>query len=209
MTYLNPSSTFNLGMIAPTIIQPLRYFFSNPDSGTNLIWSEDPSLRTIDIQESFQTNSTPPVGSPRILVSRGGFMGGRLQGGISHNLAHENSPFSVRRGDADSTQICFYAGNASVSIEARSKGVCELITDMTLHFLIWSRPTICEAGGWSEFGDVIQVSDCQGISGDQEGSGGEIFRASLSVPWKKEERWIRKTSNPELKEVILNITPSN
>lgn len=194
---------FYNGIIAPLIIEPLRYFFSTATSSSNLIWDADEKKRTLDIGESYDFNKVALQEKPRILVSRGTYQINKV--GLTDNLAEAVS-FSQTGGLQDNINMLMYSGNATITIEARAKGTCELLTDMTSHFVAWTRPVICDAMGWKEFGLPMAVSDVA-LMGDED-QGVPKFQANISIPWAKEEHWNVRNSGIVLKGIVSNISPS-
>lgn len=191
---------FSIGLVAPTIIQTLRYFFSSYGKNANFIWNADENKRTLDIYEGYDINRTPLQEKPRIVIMRGGFNIGKT--GISDNLAI-GKPVKDTKGNKDSTNMVFYQGVASITIEARNKGTCELLTDMAVHFLLWSRPIICDAHGWKEFGMPMSVSECIGLVDEDPKE--TKYQTQIQIPWIKEEQWRVQTDGPELKKVLLDV----
>lgn len=204
---MNSNTSFCTGLIVPAIVEPLRYFFSNPDSGTGLVWDPDPMKRTVDVRGTFSIDEVPAELPPRVVVSRGAFSCGSEFGGVNHSLYRDTGTFKERKGDKDAEYYRVYRGASVVMIEARSKGVCELLTDMTLHFLAWSSPIICDSLGFKEFATNLSISDCNARQAAQEGSTGYRYETTIQVPWLKEELFRVRTSNPTLKEVLLNLIP--
>lgn len=193
---------FNSGIIVPLIIQPLRYHFSVYTKDLNLIWDEDEKKRTIEIGEAYDFNRVALQMIPRITVSRGGF--GVSKVGVSDNLA-QSQAFSATGGRKNSINMVFYQGAASITIEARNKGTCELVTDLVTHFTVWTRPILCDSQGWKEFGLPLNVSDIQTVQDEDPGI--PKFQVNIQVPWIKEEHWRVKTDAVVLKEIILNVNP--
>jgi hypothetical protein len=191
---------FYNGIIAPLIIEPLRYHFSNYTNGSKLVWNVDEKLRTVDIGESFDFKKVPLQLKPRIIVTRGAYSINKV--GITDNLAEAKS-MSQTSGKKDYINMLMYSGNATVTIEARNKGTCELLLDMTSHFMAWTRPVLCDSQGWKEFGLPMSISDV--ISVFDEDPGIEKFQANISIPWMKEEHWRYQNDGITLKAVIASI----
>lgn len=191
---------FSIGAIAQAIIQPLRYHFAKYGQSANLMWSENDTERTIDIFEAFDGNRLPMQNRPRIVISRGSFSAGKV--GLTDNMA-EAKPFSQTRGNKDITNFTIYQGAATVTVEARNKGTCELIADMAAHFLLWSRPIICDAMEWKDFASPLSISDC--VAEMNEDPNLNIFQVQMQVPWTKEEVWKVNTDGAELKKILLNV----
>ena len=194
---------FNNGIIAPLIIQPLRYFFSTYSANTNLIWNSDEKIRTVDIGESFDFNKIALQEKPRVIVSRGSY--GISKIGLSDNLSEATS-FSITGGNKDNINMVFYQGSAIITIEARNKGTCELLADLVSHFIIWTRPVLCDSQGWKEFGLPMSVSDV-GMTQDED-PGIPKFQINIGIPWIKEEHWNFKTDGIELKNIITKVVPT-
>jgi len=191
---------FQNGIIAPLIIEPLRYFFSNYSTSTNLIWNEDEKLRTLEIGESYDYNKVPLQEKPRITVTRGTYAVNKV--GLTDNLAESRS-MSITGGRKDFTNMVLYQGSAMISIEARNKGTCELLADMVSHFIIWTRPVLCDSQGWKEFGLPMNVSDVA-LAMDEDPSS-QKFQINIGIPWMKEEHWKFQTDGVLLKDIISNI----
>ena len=190
---------FDSGLVAPTIIQSLRYFFSE-NKGTGIYWDEDEKTRTLDIGESYDFNKIGLQQRPRIVVTRGGYSIGKV--GVTDNLAQGKS-IEETAGLKDYINMVLYQGTVTIMIETRNKGTCELLTDMTSHFIIWSRPVICDVQGWKEFGMPMAVSDISVVS--DESPGDSKFQSVISVPWMKEEHWRFKTDGFILKSILTDI----
>lgn len=188
---------FYSGVIAPLIIKPLRYHFTVYSKQTNLYWHEDETLRTMDIGEAYDFHRTPLQEKPRVLVSRGAYVINKV--GLTDNLA-EGKSMGQTLGLKDSINMVTYSGTATITIETRNKGTCELLADMVSHFIVWTRPVLCDSQGWKEFGLGMAVSDI--ISVMDEDPGVPKFQANISIPWMKEEHWRSHTDGALLKEII-------
>lgn len=201
---MSAETTFSIGAVAPAIIVPLRYYFSTYTSAANFVWNEDEKLRTMDIFESQDLNRVPLGEKPRVVVTRGGF---QVTGtGLSNNLSSGVS-FGAQRGNQHNTNMVMYQGQAQVLVEARTKGACELLADMVMHFIGWTQPLLCDTQGWKQFGLPLQVSDCM-ITGGEDPSVVK-FQVQINLPWLKEERWLSRTDGPELKKLLLEVTNGN
>lgn len=193
---------FSTGIIAPLIIQPLRYFFSTYTKESNIYWDPDEKKRTMEIGESFDFNKIPIHEKPRVIVTRGEYSLAKVS--LSDSLA-EGKPFSETRGLKDYSHFLMYNGVASILIEARNKGTCELLTDMVSHFIAWTRPVLCDSQGFKEFGLPMGVSDCMNAPGEDVDQ--PKFQVRISIPWTREEHWKMRNDGVELKKVIQTITP--
>ncbi len=195
------SLKFSIGLLAPLIIQPLRYYFSTyTKDSSNLFWDADEKLRTMEIDESFNFNKNSLGEKPRVIVTRGGFQVNKT--GLTDNLAQANA-WSATGGKKDFKNMVFYSGNSLITIEARNKGTCELLSDMVAHFIIWTRPLLCDSQGFKEFGLPLNVSDCAIQGGEDELQ--TKFQVQISVPWFKEEVWQLRNDAPILKDILTNI----
>ena len=192
---------FSIGSISPSIIQPLRYYFSKYTQASNMYWNEDEKLRTLDISEAFDLNKIALGEKPRISVTRGGFSIDKT--GVSDNLA-EGKPAALTRGNKDTTNLVLYRGTAVVVVEARNKGTCELLSDMVAHFIVWTRPILCDELGWKEFGLPMMIGDCNLMN--DEDVGVPKFQVQIQVPWIREEAWRVQTDGPELRAILHTIT---
>lgn len=193
---------FNNGLIAPLIIQPLRYFFSNYTKGANFIWDPDEKVRNLDIGESFDYNKVALQEKPRVTVTRGAYTVAKI--GLTDNLA-EARPMGETGGRKDYVNMVMYTGTATVTVEARNKGACEILADMVSHFIIWTRPVICDSQGWKEFGLPLSVSDVAMVQ--DEDAGVPKFQINMALPWIKEEHWNFQTDGPALRSVLSSVTP--
>lgn len=192
---------FYSGMIAPLIIEPLRYHFSvYTKDKTNMYWNSDEKIRTIEIGESFDFNKIPLQEKPRILVTRGAYSIDKV--GLSDNLAESKSMLTTG-GLRDNVHFIMYRGTATITVEARNKGTCELLTDMVSHFVVWTRPILCDSQRWKEFGLGMAVSDVGAVT--DEDSGLIRFQANISLPWIKEEHWRHQNDGIALKNIISKI----
>lgn len=191
---------FSNGLIAPLIVEPLRYYFSRYPQGSNLYWDEDEKKRTLDIGEVFDFNKIPIQEKPRVVVSRGTYSIGKV--GLTDNLAQQVS-FKDTLGRRDVSNMVFYQGSAIIYVEARNAGTCELLADMVSHFIVWTRPTLCDSQGWKEFGLPMVVSDAQMIQNEDPNL--VKFQVQIQVPWIKEEHWRVRNDGPALKAIIQNV----
>jgi len=192
---------FSNGLISPLIVEPLRYYFSRYPQGSNLYWDHDEKHRTMEIGEMFDFNKVPIQEKPRVLVARGGYSVGKV--GLTDNLAQQSS-FSDTKGIKDVSNMVFYQGNATVYVEARNLGTCELLADMVSHFIVWTRPILCDSQGWKEFGLPLGVSDAQMVQ--DEDPGVVKFQIQLNVPWIKEEHWRLRNDGPALKAILQQVS---
>lgn len=195
---------FNNAIIAPLIIAPLRYHFATYTKASNIYWDEDEKKRTIDIGESFDFNKVALQEKPRIIVARGSY--GITKTGLTDNLAQQARPYRDTGGRKDYINMLIYNGSASLLVEARNKGTCELVADMASHFIAWTRPLLCDSQGWKEFGLPMTVSDCN-MQPDEDPAIVK-FQIQIMFPWLREEQWRYQDDGVELKKVLATITPA-
>ena len=191
-------------LISPLIIAPLRYYFSTYTDSTNLVWNEDEKKATLEIGDTFDYNKIAFGVKPRILVDRGSYQISKV--GLSDNLA-EAKTLSETQGLKDRTSMLLYQGTAQITVEARSKGTCELLADMASHFVAWTRPELCDSQGWKEFGLPMVVSPCTPASGEEADN--PKFQITIQLPWMREEHWRTRNDGITLKAVLQTITVQN
>jgi len=194
---------FNVAYIEPSILVPLRRFFSNLQYGNGILnYHPDEKKTKVIIDSQFNFNREEREFKPRILVNRGSFTINKT--GLSDNMTISPSMSAQepgRKGDSQRTNFVLYQGQASVIIEARNRGVCETLTDMVSHFLVWTKPFICNELGFKEFGMPMQISDA---AHGQE-SGVEKHSVTISLPYIKEELWQVETHGILLKDILVEI----
>lgn len=184
----------------PTLImEPLRYFFSSYTTSSNFVWDPDEKKRTVDIAHFNDFFRVALEERPRILVDRGSFSVSKV--GLTDNLA-EAKTLQETRGLKDRINMLLYSGTASILVEARQMGTCELLADIVGHALQWSRPEICNTLGFKSFADSVNVSPCQIV--DKENV--EKFQVALQFPWQREEHWRVRDDGIILKNILLNMT---
>ena len=184
-------------LVATSILEPLRYFFSTYGKQDGFLWSPDEKKRTLEISDIHDFNKIAYQERPRILVSRGAYQINKV--GLSDSLA-EGISFGENKGLKKDTHMLMYTGTASLIIEARNKGTCELLTDMATHFIAWSRGPICDTQGFKNFADGLSVTECAPTQ-DQDDS---TFQVTVSVPYVKEEHWTMRDDGILLKSYLLD-----
>ena len=175
---------------------PLRHFFSMyPNSP--FAFDEDPIKTKIIIENFDDYHQETEQKKPRVLVRRGNYQIQKT--GLTDNL-YEGLPMNQTLGSKDDTNAVFIQGEAQVVIESRQKGVCEILTDMVSHFIVWSRPLLCNEYGFKEFGLNMDISEASPGKEDTE-----IFSVTVSIPWIKEELWKVKSDDLQLNSLNLTI----
>lgn len=194
---------FNVAYIEPALLIPLRRFFSTLQYGNGILkYDPDPKKTKVVIDSQFNFNREEREFKPRILVNRGTYSINKT--GISDNMTEAPSnteKLAGRKGDSIRTNFVLYQGQASIIIEARNRGVCETLTDMVTHFLVWTRPIILNELGFKEFGMPMQVSDA--VHGQEAGV--EKHSVSLSLPYIKEELWKVEDHGILMKDLLVEI----
>jgi len=188
---------FSTLLVSSLIIEPLRYFFGNYTNDQGLKWDPDDKVRTIEIGTVNDYNTIKIGANPRILVNRGTFMISKA--GLTDNLAESKGTYELK-GASNRINKVEISGMSQIVIEARNEGTCELIADMVSHFIIWTRPLLCDTQGFREFGLNMQVSDCQA---DREDT--EKFKTVITVPYITEEHWKVDLDSLKLKGFFLEL----
>lgn len=195
---MTPSNIrFSPSFIESLLMKPLWYFFANY-AGPTLKYDEDEKLSNIDISPISDFYKKPVQQKPRILVDRGPF---QIQGsGLTDNMAEGESLYSTK-GLNNRKNFVFVNGQAKIIVEARQLGACELVTDMIIHFYVWSRPFICNTQGIKNFGLPMNISQCMSDKEDTE-----IFRVTIDVPYIFEEAWDVNEDAIKLKNFYMNLS---
>lgn len=187
---------FSPMQVTYSIVQPLRYFFSNAtDSG--LKWDKDPTLTQIDIGSINDLNKERLGLLPRILVDRGGFTVN--EGLLSENMSEGAAPKETF-GLANKIDHALISGQARIVIQAREEGAVEYITDMVRSFLSWTRHIIARNYGFKQFAAPMSVSPCVLVGEETEG-----FQVVIGVPYTAEERWAINQVEIKLKGIDFKI----
>jgi len=187
-------------LIVPLITEPLKYYFSTYTKSSNLYWDPDEKKCTIEIGDTFDYEKIPLGENPRVLVDRGPYSITKV--GLTDNMA-EGRSMRDTNGLKDNINMLMYSGSATITIEARKKGTCELLADMVSHFVAWTRPFICDTQGFKEFGLGMGISSC--VPGSESTPGDPKFQIIIQLPWIKEEHWRTRDDSVALKSVLLNI----
>lgn len=177
------------------ILGPIRYFFSTYAGPEKLHWSPDPKETEIEIDYYNNLHKVAIQQRPRILVDRGGYIMNKtgVTDSMAQGLSHKES-----RGLDDRKNFILYQGQATIIVEARQQGVCELITDMVSHFIAWARPMLCDTQGFKELGMPMQVGPCQLLDAAEDD---HKFQVAISIPYIKEEHWHVRNDGIILKDI--------
>ena len=188
-------------LLTSSIVEPLRYYFSSYGKPDGFLWSQDEKKRTVEIGDAYDMHKIAFQERPRILVSRGVYSINKV--GLSDSLA-EGIKFSDNKGLKKNTHMLLYTGTATMTIEARNKGTCELLTDMATHFIAWSRGPICDTQGFKNFADSMTVGECA-TTQDQDDV---TFQITVQMPYVKEEQWTMRDDGVLLKSFLLKTLPT-
>lgn len=177
---VNTNMRFSPNFVETLLIKPFRYFFT-VYGGSDLKYSDDANQSGIEIGEMNDFLKLPIQFKPRVIVDRGPYSV-RLPG-LSDGMA-ERRPVGETRGLDNRTNMVFYEGTLSITIDANQKGTCELITDMVTHFLVWTKPFLCDSQGFKNFANPLNISRCT-VAKDEK----EFYQVTVLVPWSMEELW--------------------
>lgn len=179
------------------ILEPIKFFF-HKNAPDIFRWDADAKVTKIDISMVNDAHKENLDDIPQILVSRGGFQVNKT--GLSDNMA-EQKPVSETQGRYEKMNFLMYQGQASIVVKSRNEGTTEIITDMVMHVLQWSRPHICDTLGFKEFGLPMFVSD---TSLRKEHI--EVFETQITVPYILEEGWMASNEALLLRDFFLKMS---
>jgi hypothetical protein len=189
--------------LSSLILLPLRYYFSTyTSSNTAFYWNEDEKKRTIELEYINNLHKITYNERPRVLIDRGSYQVGKTS--LTDNMA-ESQTQAQTLGLKNLTNFIMYQGQASVIIEAVEQGSCEIITDMVQHFLLWTKPYLCNSQGFKDFAYPMTVTSCRLIPQEE---GKEKFQNVITVPWMREEIWYVRDDSVKIKNYVLTMTPS-
>lgn len=171
---------FSPNFLETLLLRPLRYFFTLY-GGADLKYDEDPNLSGIEIGSVNDFHKNPMEFKPRIIIDRGPY--GISLPGLSDGMAERKS-VAETKGLDNRINMVFYQGTLSVTVDASQQGTCELITDMVTHFLIWTKPFICDSQGFKSFANPMNISRCTVMKDSKE-----YFQVTILIPWSMEELW--------------------
>ncbi len=189
---------FSPNFVSTLVVKPLRYFFTNY-AGETLKYSEDPTETKIDISSINNFHKIALQEKPRILVDRGPYS--IADTGLSDNMAEAKSKVETF-GLSDVKNMVFISGMMAITVEARNEGTCELIADMVSHFIVWSKPFICNSQGFKKFGTPMSISPCSISKEDTE-----IFQVVITIPYMMEELWQTKDDAIKIGGFIQTLIP--
>lgn len=187
---------FSPTLISSLLIYPIRVFFANY-AGEDLKYDPDVNKSKIEIDSLNNLNKEAIQVKPRILINRGAFTVSRV--GLSEDLA-EGRTNTATKGLKDNINMVMITGQAQIMIEARNEGTMELITDMVSHFLVWSRPAICNSQGFKDFASPLGVSDPRLSKEDRE-----LFQTLITIPYVMEEQWQINNDALKINNIYLDL----
>jgi hypothetical protein len=186
------------------LVDSLRYYFgSGQTTPMKLVWDADPKISSIEINAAADFHKVALQEKPRIIVDRGAYM---VQKSGLNNSMMQQKTFAETGGLIDRKSIYFAQGSATLTIDARQKGVCEAITELAGRFISWSSPLLCSALGFKELGMPMSVSPCQITNPEGEG---EMFTVTISLPYIREDVWRVWNDGIKFKSFLLEVLASN
>lgn len=195
---MTDASFFSPVDLGSLILGPLRYFFNTYTSPTSYYWDADEKKRTVELEYMNNMHKITFNERPRVLVDRGAYSVGKFS--LTDNLATAKT-LTEAAGLTDRENFVIYSGQANIIVEAAQQGSCEILTDMVQHFLLWTRPYLCETQGFKDFGSQLSVSSCEFTGEETNGK----FRVSIVVPYMKEERWRVNNDSVKIKNFVINM----
>lgn len=183
------------------IVESLRYHFSAGQTEQfKLVWDRDPKISSIEINAAADFHKIALQEKPRIIVDRGSYV--IQKSGLSHSMMNQHT-FGMTGGLVDRQSLYFVQGAATLTIDARQKGTCEMLTELATRFIGWSAPLLCASLGYKELGMPMSVSPCQiaNPEGDEE-----MFTVNVSLPYIREDVWHTYQDGIKFKSFLLEIT---
>lgn len=194
---IQPYQCFSPLYITNAIVTPLRYFFHKMAPAKFKYLLDDRENSDIQIDSVNNLFQQVMGVKPRILIDRGSFIVDRT--GLTDNMSY-STPLSNKTPVKQTRSLVLIRGSAEIIIEASTEGTVELLTDIVQHFIVWTRPQICEFLGMKEFGLPLQVSSVQPTSEDRE-----KFAVRISVPYIKEEENFIQENGFKIKDILTDM----
>jgi hypothetical protein len=177
---VNTNMRFSPNFLETLLIKPLKYFFSTY-SGSDLKYDDDANISKLEIGSTNDFHKIPIQFKPRIIIDRGPFLIS-IQG-LTDGMAERDNIVNTKGLDNRKNMV-MYNGTMSITIDANQQGTCELLTDMVSHFLVWTKPFLCDSQGFKSFANPLNVSRCTVVRDDKE-----FFQVTILIPWSMEELW--------------------
>ena len=185
-----------------SLIKPLRYFFENY-AGDDLKYNTDASETKIEIDTVNSFHKVTIETQPRILVDRGPYtIAGRH---LNEDLAESDSPH-LTFGLEKRKNHSFIQGQLSITIEARTEGSCEVITDMVASFLNMTSHLIAREYGFKSIARPVNVGSCAPF---EDGEKNTSFRTVIVIPYEVEENYQIREDGIKIKDINFNVQRNN
>lgn len=184
--------------IGHLILEPIRYFFKNYPPAAHLSWDPDPKKSKIDISLVNDASKELVDHDMQILVDRGTLQVNKT--GLSDNMAIQENA-ELTQGLNRRKNFLIYNGQAEIIIKARTEGNAEILADIVMHVLQWSRPHICDTLGFKDFALPMTISNTNLTKVDVE-----AYQISISVPYILEELWESSNDALKLRQFFLNLS---
>jgi hypothetical protein len=180
------------------ILEPIRHFFHNYSPAAQFYWDPDAKKSKIDISMVNDINKEDVDNDMQILVNRGSVTVQKT--GLSDNML-DAQPMSETQGLYKRRNLLIYNGQATVIVKSRNEGSAEVLTDMVMHILQWSRPHICDVLGFKDFALPMQISPTHQSKIDTE-----FFMVEISVPYTIEEAWNAENDALKLRDLFITFS---
>lgn len=192
---------FNPLKVSRSILIPIRALFTHyaPD---HLKYNKDPSETKILIDTANNFHGVKIETQPRILINRGAYMVASRS--IDEDLAVSKSAFETK-GLLDKKSLSFIQGQATITIEARDEGVCELITNMVSSYLHMASHLIAREYGFTSFARPMNVGSCAPF---QDAEQDTSFRVVITLPYETQDMWRIRQDAIKIKEIDLQVSES-
>lgn len=185
--------------VGQLILEPLKYFF-HQEAPDQYRWDPDDKKTKIDISMINDARKATIDHDPVIVVDRGGFEVNKV--GLSDNLSSAKT-MEETKGLMDRENFLIYNGQATIIVKSRNEGTVEVISDMVIHVLQWSRPHIADLLGFKEFALPMSVS---APALGKEAT--DVYQVQITVPWSIEERWSATRQGLKLRDFIFSLSGS-
>lgn len=180
------------------ILEPIRHFFHNYSPASQFYWDPDAKKSKIDISMVNDINKEDVDNDMQILVDRGSAT--VQKSGLSDNML-DALPMSETNGLYKRRNLLIYSGQATVIVKSRNEGSAEVLTDMVMHILQWSRPHICDVLGFKDFALPMQIGPTHPSKVDTE-----FFMVEISVPYMIEEVWNAENDALKLRDLFITLS---
>lgn len=180
------------------ILEPIRHFFHSYPPASQFYWDPDAKKSKIDISMINDVHKEDVDNDMQILVDRGALT--VQKSGLSDSML-DAEPMSETKGLYKRRNLLMYQGQARIIVKSRNEGSAEILTDMVMHILQWSRPHICDVLGFKDFALPMQISPTSPGKVDTE-----VFSVEISVPYMIEEAWQSENDALKLRDLFISIS---